>query len=151
VGIEGVRENANVTEKEGFDAIRIETRSLMLQPRYTTVYDPAFLGDTRRPLAKWELLERVDASGSGSGAGSNTGAQEETVAETVNENGKVLGRWIVQWSQDGKTGVCRGSGSVQRCVRSQRSSFAPAHLHMIDSRYFQVHDELLPASLRSIA
>ena len=147
VGIEGVKESADGKEKEEFDAVRIETRSLLLQPVYTTVYDPAFLGDTRRPLAKWELVERLDAPQS-EPEGSRGG--EETVAETCDKTGKVLGRWIVQWDTNGKTGVCRGTGNIQRFVHLAILRTVKFTELILFNRHFNVHEELLPPGLRTI-
>ena len=88
--------------------IEMETMTLLLQSRYTSVYDPtSFLRDTGRPFAKWELADKVEGN-------KEENNMEETVAETKDRDGHVLGRWIVQW-KDGK-GECRGVGKVTRCV-----------------------------------
>ncbi|KLO17711.1 hypothetical protein SCHPADRAFT_913522 [Schizopora paradoxa] len=102
--------------------IEMKTFSLALRPRYTTVYDTAFLTETKRPFAKWELAESVTLPEASQGAG------EETVAETADAKGNVVGRWIVSWNSDGLSGRCRAEGQIQR--------------------YYNVHEELLPSSLR---
>ncbi|KAI9465257.1 hypothetical protein BJY52DRAFT_1202399 [Lactarius psammicola] len=90
--------------------IELTTLTLALTPRATRVYDPAFLGDTTRAFARWELARSVqlppeDAAGVRPG-------EEETVAETLDSAGKVLGRWIVTWGENGE-GSCRSEGRVQ--------------------------------------
>jgi hypothetical protein len=90
--------------------IELTTLTLALTPRATRVYDPAFLGDTTRPFARWELARSVllppeDAAAVRPG-------EEETVAETLDSAGKVLGRWIVTWGENGE-GSCRAEGRVQ--------------------------------------
>lgn len=97
---------------EGATGIRMETTTLMLRPRFTTVYDTTFLAETRRPFAKWELAESVRLQASVHAGG------EETVAETTDAGGKVIGRWIVRWAEDGVTGTCREVGKVVRYVSS---------------------------------
>ncbi|KAH8115363.1 hypothetical protein DFH11DRAFT_1507821 [Phellopilus nigrolimitatus] len=108
------------------EGIQLETRTLALRPRFTTVFDSAFLVETKRPFAKWELAESLVLQRL-SEVGSEV-PTEETVAETMNAQGRVLGRWIVSWNEDGTKGVCRGEGKVQR--------------------FFNVHEELLPLSIR---
>lgn len=105
--------------------IELTTLTLALTPRATRVYDPAFLGDTTRPFARWELARSVqlppeDAAGVRPG-------EEETVAETLDSAGKVLGRWIVTWGENGE-GSCRAEGRVET--------------------HFNVHEELLTTPLR---
>ncbi len=90
--------------------IELTTLTLALRPRATRVYDPAFLGDTTRAFARWELARSVqlppeDAAGIRPG-------EEETVAETLDAAGKVLGRWIVTWGENGE-GSCRAEGRVE--------------------------------------
>ena len=90
--------------------IELTTLTLALTPRATRVYDPAFLCDTTRAFARWELARSVllppeDAAGVRPG-------EEETVAETLDSAGKVLGRWIVTWGENGE-GSCRAEGRVQ--------------------------------------
>lgn len=91
--------------------IELTTLTLALKPRTTRVYDPAFLSDTTRVFARWELAQSVllppeDAVAVRSG-------EEETVAETLDSAGKVIGRWIVTWGENGE-GSCRAEGHVQR-------------------------------------
>ena len=97
--------------------IELTTLTLTLSPLTTRVYDPAFLCDTTRAFARWELARSVqlppeDAAGScGAGGGVRPGAQE-TVAETLDGSGNVLGRWIVTWGENGE-GSCRAEGRVE--------------------------------------
>ncbi|KAJ3513981.1 hypothetical protein NLJ89_g2636 [Agrocybe chaxingu] len=108
------------------EELEMTTLSLTLQPRITKVYDPSFLIETRRPLAKWELAEKIALTPIRTHAvGTNlhpAEGQEETVAETADTNGNVMGRWIVKWGENG-VGTCHQVG------------------HVI--RYFNVHEELL--------
>ncbi|KAI0295196.1 hypothetical protein BC826DRAFT_878954, partial [Russula brevipes] len=108
--------------------IELTTLTLALAPRRTRVYDPAFLCDTTRAFARWELALRVQlppeeeegapaaaaaavaAPAAGGGGGVRPGA-EETVAETLDAAGNVLGRWIVTWGENGE-GSCRAEGRV---------------------------------------
>jgi hypothetical protein len=90
--------------------IELTTLTLTLARRTTRVYDPVFLCDTPRAFARWELARRVqlpleDALGVRPGV-------EETVAETLDGAGRVLGRWIVTWGENGE-GSCRAEGSVE--------------------------------------
>jgi len=109
--------------------LEIGTSNLFLQPRLTTVFDPAFLQDSTRFFTKWQLADRVtvDPKLLPSRLSSE---QEETVAETKNAQGKVLGRWIVRWTPSG-TGECQPVGKVVR--------------------YFNLHDELLQESIHEQA
>jgi len=99
--------------------IEMETKTLFMNSRFTRVYDPTFLVDTKRFFAKWELAEKLASNTSPS-------ATEETIAETRNSAGDLLGRWIVKW--DKNEGHCREVGKVVR--------------------HFNVHEELLPFRLR---
>lgn len=72
------------------------------------VYDPEFLIETRRAFAKWELAEKMIIP-----ARNVVSGQEETVAETMDKNGVVVGRWVVQWGDNGE-GTCREVGDVIR-------------------------------------
>jgi hypothetical protein len=86
------------------------TLTLTLSPLTTRVYDPAFLCDTTRAFARWELARSVqlppeDAVGVRPGS-------EETVAETMDGARNVLGRWIVTWGENGE-GSCRAEGRVE--------------------------------------
>ncbi|KAG6840757.1 hypothetical protein C0991_004607 [Blastosporella zonata] len=82
------------------------------------VYDPTFLIETRRALAKWELAHKMVLSGDKTGEPGT----EETVAETVDKDGNLLGRWVVNWGENGE-GTCHEVGKIVR--------------------YFNVHEELL--------
>jgi len=90
--------------------IELTTLTLTLCPLTTRVYDPAFLCDTTRAFARWELAKSVqlppeDAVGVRPGS-------KETVAETLGSAGNVLGRWIVTWGENGE-GSCRAEGRVE--------------------------------------
>lgn len=91
--------------------IQMQTFSLTLRPRLTTVYDTAFLTETKRPFAKWELAESVTLPEAPQGQ-----VGEETVAETADAKGNVLGRWIVKWDADGLSGRCRAEGQIHKYV-----------------------------------
>ncbi|KAF9529725.1 hypothetical protein CPB83DRAFT_764543 [Crepidotus variabilis] len=110
----------------GAEELELTTQSLFLKPRVTRVFDPSFLIETRRPLARWELADKIRLTDCRKEAvGTNVHPQEgseETVAETRDEKGEVIGRWIVKWGADGE-GQCHQMGSVKR--------------------YFNVHEELL--------
>ncbi|KAH9976156.1 hypothetical protein BGW80DRAFT_1291663 [Lactifluus volemus] len=105
--------------------IELTTLSLTLAPRATRVYDPAFLGDTSRAFARWELARSVQLPPED--AGGVRPGEEETVAETLDAAGNVLGRWIVTWGENGE-GSCRAEGYVET--------------------HFNVHEELLATPIR---
>ena len=88
------------------------------------VYDPSFLIETKRPLAKWELAETIHLTPSRTDAvGSNVHpvvGREETVAETRNEKGEVIGRWVVKWGENG-AGVCHEVGYMVKCAAAPTS------------------------------
>jgi len=109
------------------EGIQLETLSLTLKPRFTSVYDTSFLSETKRPMAKWELAESVVVHQNSAEGGLGV-PSEETVAETMDAQGRVLGRWIVSWNEDGTKGICRGEGKIQK--------------------YFNVHEEILPPGIR---
>jgi hypothetical protein len=90
--------------------IELTTLTLTLTPRATRVYDPAFLGDTSRAFARWELARSVQLPPED--AGGVQPGEEETVAETLDAAGNVLGRWIVTWGENGE-GSCRAEGYVE--------------------------------------
>jgi hypothetical protein len=83
------------------------------------VYDPSFLVETRRALAKWELAQKVvlPKEEDGDGQRQITPGQEETIAETRDKDGNPLGRWVVTWSENGE-GTCRELGHIERRVFS---------------------------------
>jgi hypothetical protein len=91
--------------------IELTTLTLTLSPLTTRVYDPAFLCDTTRAFARWELARSVQLP-SEDAVGVRPGS-EETVAETMDGAGNVLGRWIVTWGEDGE-GSCRAEGRVEK-------------------------------------
>ncbi|KAH9067646.1 hypothetical protein EDB87DRAFT_1677949 [Lactarius vividus] len=105
--------------------IELTTLTLALTPRATRVYDPAFLGDATRAFARWELARSVQLPPEDAAA--VRPGEEETVAETLDSAGKVLGRWIVTWGENGE-GSCRAEGRVQT--------------------HFNVHEELLATPVR---
>ncbi|KAI0821415.1 hypothetical protein BC629DRAFT_1249652, partial [Irpex lacteus] len=83
--------------------VKMTTMTLTLKERITHVYDSAFLVPTNRPLAKWELAEAFRLPQKELQAAQKSGGlpSEETIAETMDKDGKVLGRWIVKWNEDG--------------------------------------------------
>ncbi|TFK44934.1 hypothetical protein BDQ12DRAFT_579798, partial [Crucibulum laeve] len=102
------------TENGGAEGLEMTTFTWRLQERNTRIYDPTFLVATERPLAKWELAESVILSNSsGDETRSISPGQEETVAETMDKAGKILGRWIVTWGNNGE-GTCRQVGDIVR-------------------------------------
>lgn len=113
-------------ENGNIEGIEMTTLTLTLKRLVTRVYDADFLVETKRPFAKWELVQSVllpppteDAVMTVKGG---PPGEEETIAETFNAEGNIVGRWIVKWENDG-AGTCRGIGKVVR--------------------YFNVHEELL--------
>ncbi|THH33088.1 hypothetical protein EUX98_g1130 [Antrodiella citrinella] len=122
---EGTQETAiNATE-----TVELTTYTLLLHERITKVYDAGFLVPASRPFATWELAEafRMPPAEAEQERASGTLPREETVAETFDTKGKVVGRWIVNWAEDG-SGTCGASGKVVR--------------------YFNVHQEILERPLR---
>lgn len=109
--------------------IELTTATLMLRERVTRVYDTAFLLPTNRPFAKWELATAFKLPNAEAAAEKAKGnlPREETVAETMDNTGKIIGRWIVKWDEDG-AGTCREAGAVPRCD-------SPA-MRVIDSHSF---------------
>ncbi|KAJ7287128.1 hypothetical protein C8J57DRAFT_1167087 [Mycena rebaudengoi] len=110
-------------ENNNTEELEMTTLTLLLRPRITRVYDPAFIVPTKRPFAKWELAELVQLSPDMKK--NITPGMEETVAETTDATGRVLGRWVVKWGEGGE-GNCHQVGNI--------------------TRYFNVHEELLPSS-----
>jgi hypothetical protein len=95
-------------ENHGVEGLEMTTFSFWLRERVTRVYDTQFLVDTKRPLAKWELAQIIRVP-----AKSVVPGQEETITETMDGSGKLLGRCIVRWGDDG-VGTCRIVGKVVR-------------------------------------
>ncbi|KAF5326057.1 hypothetical protein D9611_000280 [Ephemerocybe angulata] len=109
--------------EKGGEVLQLTTMTLTLRHRVTTVYDPEFLIETRRPMAKWELASQMTLPASRLATeGKSLVGTQETVAETVDHTGKIIGRWIVTWGENGE-GVCHQAGHVVK--------------------YFNVHEELL--------
>ncbi|GJJ08606.1 hypothetical protein Clacol_002825 [Clathrus columnatus] len=103
-------------QSEDGATLEMETITLHLKRRFTTVYDwKTFLRESERPFAKWELVNEVEKKN----VGDVQLPEEETVAETRDEKGRVIGRWIVQW-KDGhihnRKGICFGEGRITRFV-----------------------------------
>ena len=75
--------------------------------------------ETHRPLAKWELAREITLSSNSSEPGGLKAhpapGEEETIAETMNQKGKIIGRWVVEWKENG-LGVCHQVGHVIRQV-----------------------------------
>jgi len=78
------------------------------------VYDTNFLKETSRPLAKWELADRVTLEGKEQRQKAVAGTQE-TVAETTDAEGRLVGSWVVTWGEGGE-GTCKQVGKLSRCV-----------------------------------
>jgi len=121
VSIRTVQADSDVNSSESkpedgasIEVIQLETLTLTLRPRFTTIYDTAFLTEAKRPFARWELAQNVSLPRSSAHAQGAGQAREETVAETTDATGTVLGRWVVTWSDDGESGTCREMGTVQR-------------------------------------
>jgi hypothetical protein len=100
--------------------LEMTTTNLALRPRVTRVFDPTFLGETKRPFARWELAQRVMLPAEE--VQKPAPGTEETIAETADENGNVMGRWVVRWGDNGM-GECHEVGKVVR--------------------HFNIHEELL--------
>lgn len=100
----------------GAGGVAMTTSTFALNKRVTRVYDTAFLVDTPRPFAKWELAKTLQLDGKNNAPGT-----EETVAETVDAKGKELGRWIVKWDENGR-GTCREVGKMTRYAQSGTGS-----------------------------
>ncbi|KAG9041999.1 hypothetical protein FS837_011467 [Tulasnella sp. UAMH 9824] len=113
-------------------AVEIITKNVFLQERRTKVYDPIFLGPTKRRFAKWELLEGlvVDTSAEESPNPSRKAGQTEVAAETFDKNGKVKGRWLTRWKK-------------QEGAESDRVLVGVAYKQGAIERHFNVHEELL--------
>lgn len=97
--------------------VELTTTTLTLRDRITRVYDSAFLVPTNRPFARWELAEAFKLPPAEASAEKANGdlPREETIAETMDKNGKIVGRWIVKWDEDG-SGTCRGTGKIVKYV-----------------------------------
>jgi len=95
-------------------ALQMTTLTLGLRERITSVYDTSFLKETPRPLAKWELAERVTLEGKEQRQRAVAGTQE-TVAETTDAKGKLVGSWVVSWGENGE-GTCKQVGKINRCA-----------------------------------
>lgn len=106
--------------------VELVTTTLTLRKRATRVYDTAFLVPTNRPFAKWELAEafRLPPAEAATEKAKGNLPREETVAETMDHNGKVIGRWIVRWDENGN-GLCNEAGKIVRCVCIRSSMILP--------------------------
>ena len=129
------------------EGIQLETLTLTLKPRFTSVYDTSFLTETKRPMAKWELAETVSSNSPSSGEPDSI-PQEETVAETMDAEGRILGRWIVSWNDDRSKGICRGEGKIQRYAEFKSFFLVFNASYFFFYRYFNVHEELVPPTIR---
>jgi hypothetical protein len=96
-------------------------------------------------MAKWELAQQMALPASRLATeGKALLGTQETVAETTDHTGKVIGRWIVTWGENGE-GVCHEAGTVIRCV-PECWLYVSAFNSVSNScvfRYFNVHEELL--------
>ena len=71
-------------------------------------------------MAKWELAQQMALPASRLATeGKELVGKQETVAETMDHTGKVIGRWVVTWGENGE-GVCHEAGTVIRCVPALR-------------------------------
>lgn len=133
-------EESIVAEKQP-TSVELTTATLILRTRITRVYDSAFLVPTNRPFAKWELAEAFKLPPAEAAAEKAKGnlPREETVAETMDKDGKIVGRWIVRWDEDG-AGTCREMGKIVRYVDRvrliTRCSFFRAGTSMFMRNYF---------------
>lgn len=76
--------------------VAISTKSFWMKDLHTEVYDTAFLGQTTRAFAKWELaplirMQRDTVRQPGT---------QEVAARTKDRTGKVLGEWVIDWNVD---------------------------------------------------
>jgi hypothetical protein len=94
-------------------ALQMTTLTLGLHERITSVYDTSFLKETTRPFAKWELADHVELGEKEQQQRAVAGTQE-TVAETTDAKGGLIGRWVVNWGENGE-GTCTQVGKVHRC------------------------------------
>ena len=110
----GAQEHSAVNPTE---VVELTTHTLLMKPRITKIYDAGFLVPANRPFASWELAEafRLPPEEAEHERANGLLPREETIAETFDYRGKVVGRWIVKWEEDG-TGTCGESGNVVRCV-----------------------------------
>lgn len=114
---------------DGARGLEMTTLTLALHERITRVYDTAFLVPTNRQFATWELAEAFRLSSEEVALAKSQGTlqREETIAETMTKEGNVVGRWIVQWDENG-AGTCKEVGKV--------------------ARYFNVHQDMLDRPIR---
>lgn len=159
-GSEVVKE-AEAEAAAGGSLLELTTLNMFLQPRITRIYDPAFIADTDRPFAKWELAdmvqlpqdEMVQLPQEEMQKAVPEPGSEETVAETMDREGRVLGRWIVRWEEGGE-GNCRGEGKILQCVLSFflfLSFLKERDARMLIGRcdrYFNLHEELISTWVR---
>ena len=117
-----------------------------LHERITSVYDTNFLQETSRPFAKWELAEHVKLGEKEQLQRAVAGTQE-TVAETTDAKGGLIGRWVVNWGENGE-GTCTQVGKVHRCAHLPRTTERKFTDGLNDGRYFNVHEEILPPNIR---
>ena len=104
-------------------AVELLTKNVLLQDRRTKVYDPMFLGPTKRPFAKWELLDQVVLDQRSGGTTPRRSGQVEVAAETFDAQGKVKGKWAYRWerqpgteSDDVLVGRATSQGKIVRFV-----------------------------------
>jgi len=117
------------TLAEETSALELHTQTLFNRTRITRIYDTAFLSDTGRGFATLELASGVSYTPASTQADPDSvvaGAGEETVAETLDESGKVIGRWIVKWTGEGR-GECRAVGSVVRYFSISKEELPRLH------------------------
>jgi len=76
--------------------VAMSTTSFWMKDLRTEVYDTAFLSQTTRAFAKWELVSLIRMQRN---VVRQPGAQE-IVARTKDKTGKVLGEWVIDWNAD---------------------------------------------------
>jgi len=81
-------------------------------------------------MAKWELAREMTLPASRlESEGKSLVGTQETVAETVDHTGKVVGRWIVTWGENGQ-GVCHEAGKVISSVVTFSFNTIGTNLHV---------------------
>jgi len=113
-------------------SIEIFTRNVVLQDRFTRVYDPIFLGSTKRAFAKWQLLDQVvvDTKSDEVDIPERRPGGTEVAAETVDRKGNVKGKWVLRWEKQ--------DGAASDTILVGRASKEGSVV-----KYFNVHEELL--------
>lgn len=137
-------------EKHGEEGgVELMTKSAFLKDLKTVVKSTAFLGQTTRPFAKWELVKHLRAEADFDKGEGRRDGDEEILAETFDEDGDAIGAWVVLWRMaldDPKMveGDARAEGRVVRYISTYRTVQLNDYDPLFPSlRYFNVHEELL--------